>query len=65
RVVREGIDVIGSPGPARVDIADVFTLHQARRTRVVHQARSLRQVNEAMAELAEDKVPARLVFELR
>ncbi len=65
RVVREGIDVIGSPGPARVDIADVFTLHQARRTRVVHQARSLRQVNEAMAELAEDKVPGRLVFELR
>lgn len=63
--VRKGITVIGSIGGNRADLADVFALHADGRTRVVHQARVLSQVNEALADIAADRVAAKLVFEMR
>jgi len=63
--VHNGIRVIGSIGGSRVDLAHVFALQALGETRVVHQARVLSQVNEAMAEVAADQAPARLVFEFR
>lgn len=63
--VHNGLRVIGSIGGSRVDLARVFTLQAQGHTRVVHQARVLSQVNQAMAEVEDDKVAARLVFEFR
>jgi alcohol dehydrogenase, propanol-preferring len=63
--VNNGITVIGSSGGNRVDLAHAFALHARGHTRVVHQARALEQINEALADLGANKVPARLVLELR
>jgi alcohol dehydrogenase, propanol-preferring len=63
--VHNGITVRGSIGGSRVDLAHTFALHAQGHTRVVHQARALSQINEAIADVAADKVPAKLVFEFR
>ena len=46
------------------DLAEVFALHAAGRTRVVREARQLDEVNEAIADVEAGRVPARVVFEL-
>ena len=61
--VVQGISVIGSVVGTRQDLAEVFALHAAGRTRVIAEARKIDDVNEAMAEVLASKVPARLVFE--
>jgi propanol-preferring alcohol dehydrogenase len=47
----------------RQDLAEVFALHAAGRTRVVAETRSIDDVNEAIAEVLSGHVTARLVFD--
>lgn len=60
--VLKGISVIGSIVGTRQDLAEVFALHAAGRTRVVAEARDLSDVNDAVGEVLSGEVPARLVF---
>ena len=60
-----GITVAGSIVGTRLDLAEVYELHRAGRTRVIREARRLEEVNEAFAEVEKGAVPARLVFDLR
>ncbi len=61
--VLKGISVIGSIVGTRQDLAEVFQLHAAGRTRVVTETRKLESVNECFDEVLGGRVPARLVFE--
>jgi propanol-preferring alcohol dehydrogenase len=58
-----GKSVIGSIVGTRQDLAEVFALHAAGRTRVIAQTRKLDEVNECFAEIQGGQVPARLVFD--
>jgi propanol-preferring alcohol dehydrogenase len=62
--VISGKSVIGSIVGTRNDLADVFTLHAAGRTRVVAVERKLDEVNESIQEVLSGQVPARIVFRL-
>ncbi|GIH94333.1 zinc-dependent alcohol dehydrogenase [Planobispora siamensis] len=59
-----GISVIGSIVGTRADLAEVFRLHAAGRTRVIYQTRKLDEINDSFAEVLGSAVPARLVFEM-
>ncbi len=59
-----GISVIGSIVGTRQDLAEVFALHAAGRTKVVYDTRRLEQVNESFEEVLSGRVDARLVFDL-
>ncbi|SKA99693.1 alcohol dehydrogenase, propanol-preferring [Agreia bicolorata] len=61
--VLKGISIIGSIVGTRQDLAEVFALHAAGRTRIIAEGRTLDQVNDAIAEVLSEKVLARLVFE--
>ncbi|WP_337059910.1 zinc-dependent alcohol dehydrogenase [Kineococcus sp. G2] len=61
--VLQGKSVIGSIVGTRNDLADVFALHAAGRTRVVVESRPLESVNESFADVLAGRVPARVVFE--
>ncbi|MCU1479411.1 MAG: alcohol dehydrogenase AdhP [Subtercola sp.] len=61
--VLKGISIIGSIVGTRQDVAEVFALHLAGRTKVIAETRTLEQVNAAMAEVLSSTVPARLVFQ--
>ncbi|MDP9026006.1 MAG: zinc-dependent alcohol dehydrogenase [Actinomycetota bacterium] len=61
--VLKGISIIGSIVGTRQDVAEVFELHAAGRTKIIAEGRKLEQVNEAIAEVLSGKVLARLVFE--
>jgi len=63
--VLNGITVIGSIVGTRTDLAEVFRLHAAGRTRVVRETRRLEDVNECFEEVEKGQVKARLVFDLR
>ena len=63
--VLKGIKVVGSLVGTRVDLAETFDLHADGRTRVVRESRQLDHVNEAMAQVLEGGVDARIVFDLR
>jgi propanol-preferring alcohol dehydrogenase len=63
--VLNGITVVGSIVGTRTDLAEVFGLHAAGRTRVVRETRTLDEVNECFEEVEAGKVQARLVFDLR
>lgn len=60
--VLKGISVIGSIVGTRQDLAEVFALHAAGRTKVITQTRELEQVNTSVDEVLAGTVPARLVF---
>ncbi|GAA1331565.1 alcohol dehydrogenase AdhP [Saccharothrix algeriensis] len=62
-LVLKGITVIGSIVGTRQDLAEVFALHAAGRTRVIARTRKLDEVNESFAEVLSGRVPARLVIE--
>ncbi|MEU6541373.1 alcohol dehydrogenase AdhP [Streptomyces sp. NPDC047000] len=62
--VLNGTSVIGSIVGTRQDLAEVFRLHAAGRTRVVHETRPLETVNESIAEVLRGQVTARIVFDL-
>ncbi len=60
--VLKGISVIGSIVGTRADLAEVFALHAAGRTRVVYELRKLDEINDAIEEVLAGRVPARLVL---
>jgi D-arabinose 1-dehydrogenase-like Zn-dependent alcohol dehydrogenase len=53
---------IGSIVGTRADLAEVFRLHAAGRTRVIYQTRPLAEVNACFEEVLAGGVPAQLVF---
>ncbi len=55
--------VIGSIVGTRNDLADVFALHAAGRTRVIAVDRKLDEVNQSIADVLAGDVPARVVFQ--
>jgi alcohol dehydrogenase, propanol-preferring len=61
--VINGKSVIGSIVGTRNDLADVFALHAAGRTRVIAVNRKLDDVNESIDDVLTGRVPARVVFE--
>jgi alcohol dehydrogenase, propanol-preferring len=63
QTVLGGISVIGSIVGTRQDLAEVFALHAAGRTKVIAQARTLDEVNACFCEVLDGTVPARLVFQ--
>jgi len=60
--VLSGKQVIGSIVGTRKDLADVFALHAAGRTRVIAEPRQLEDVNACFDDVLAGHVPARLVF---
>ncbi|MFF5626169.1 alcohol dehydrogenase AdhP [Microbacterium sp. NPDC012755] len=63
--VLKGISIIGSIVGTRQDLAEVFALHAAGRTRIIAEPRRIEQVNDAIADVLSGKVLARLVFDYR
>jgi propanol-preferring alcohol dehydrogenase len=63
--VLKGITVVGSLVGTRIDLAETFELHADGRTKIVSETRSVDRVNDAMAEVEQGRVDARLVFDLR
>ena len=63
QTVLKGISVIGSIVGTRLDLAEVFELHAAGRTKVIAAGRKLDDVNACFDEVVAGHVPARLVFE--
>ncbi|NJP96319.1 zinc-dependent alcohol dehydrogenase [Nonomuraea sp. FMUSA5-5] len=59
-----GISVIGSIVGTRADLAEVFKLHAAGRTKVIYETRKLEEINQSFEDVLDGSVPARLVFEL-
>jgi propanol-preferring alcohol dehydrogenase len=57
-----GKSVIGSIVGTRQDLADVFALHAAGRTKVIAEARDLHEVNTCIDQVLAGEVPARVVF---
>ncbi len=62
QTVLKGISVIGSIVGTRADLAAVFRLHAAGRTRVLYETRKLDEINEAIDDVLAGRVPARLVL---
>ena len=60
--VLKGISVIGSIVGTRQDLAEVFALHAAGRTRVVLEQRPLEAVNDAIEDVLAGRVDARVVL---
>ena len=61
--VLKGITVLGSIVGTRADLAEVFALHAAGRTRVVYEARKLGDINDAVDDVLAGRVAARLVLQ--
>jgi propanol-preferring alcohol dehydrogenase len=61
--VLNGTSVIGSIVGTRADLATVFALHRAGRTRVVTETRPLEDVNDAIDEVPHGKAKARIVLQ--
>jgi propanol-preferring alcohol dehydrogenase len=57
--------VVGSIVGTRLDLAEVFQLHAAGKTKVIYETRHLDDVNQCFKEIEEARVPARLVFDLQ
>jgi propanol-preferring alcohol dehydrogenase len=62
--VLKGISVIGSIVGTREDLAAVFALHAAGRTRVVSEERKLNDVNASFDDVLAGRTPARLVMRM-
>jgi propanol-preferring alcohol dehydrogenase len=62
QTVLKGIRVIGSIVGTRADLAEVFRLHAAGRTRVSYEPRRLDDINAAIEDVLAGRVPARLVL---
>ncbi|BCB89534.1 alcohol dehydrogenase AdhP [Phytohabitans suffuscus] len=62
--VLKGQTVIGSIVGTRNDLADVFALHAAGRTKVIAVERKLDEVNESIQDVLAGRVAARIVFGL-
>ena len=62
QTVLKGIHVIGSIVGTRADLAEVFRLHSAGRTKVLYETRKLDDINQSIEDVLASKVPARLVL---
>ncbi|MBQ1093435.1 alcohol dehydrogenase AdhP [Streptomyces sp. B93] len=62
--VLNGTSVIGSIVGTRQDLAEVFQLHAAGRTRVVRESRPLSTVNDSIEDVLRGDVRARIVFDM-
>lgn len=60
--ILNGKSIHGSIVGTRKDLADVFTLHIAGRTRVIAQEHQLEDVNDCVEDVLAGRVPARVVF---
>jgi propanol-preferring alcohol dehydrogenase len=63
--VLNGIKIVGSIVGTRLDLAEVFDLHAAGKTRVIYEKRHLEDVNHAFEEIEQARIPARLVFDMK
>jgi len=61
--VLNGTSVIGSIVGTCADLAVVFGLHAAGRTRVIYETRPLAEVNECIEDVLHGKARARIVLE--
>src|SRR4249920_727926 len=61
--VINGKTVIGSIVGTRNDLADVFALHAAARTKVIAIDRKIDEVNQSIDDVLAGTVPARVVFQ--
>ena len=61
--VLSGKSVIGSIVGTRNDLADVFALHAAGRTKIIAVDRKLDEVNAAFDAVLSGRIPARVIFE--
>jgi propanol-preferring alcohol dehydrogenase len=61
--VLNGKSVIGSIVGTRNDLADVFKLHAAGRTKVIAVDRKLDEVNQSISDVLSGAIPARVVFQ--
>ncbi|MEU7945454.1 zinc-dependent alcohol dehydrogenase [Micromonospora taraxaci] len=61
--VLKGITVVGSIVGTRADLAEVFRLHAAGRTRVAYEIRKLDDINTAVEDVLAGRVAARLVLQ--
>ena len=59
-----GLTIIGSIVGTRADLAEVFRLHASGKTRVELQVRKLDEINDAIADVLDGRIPARVVFAL-
>ena len=62
QTVLKGIRIIGSIVGTRADLAEVFRLHAAGRTKVLYETRKLDDINQSIEDVLGSKVPARLVL---
>lgn len=62
--VLNGTSVTGSIVGTRQDLAEVFHLHAAGRTRVIRESRPLDSVNESIDDVLAGRIKARIVFDL-
>lgn len=62
--VLNGTSVIGSIVGTRQDLAEVFQLHAAGRTRVISETRPLSSVNASIDDVLRGQIKARIVFDL-
>ncbi|MCW4352162.1 alcohol dehydrogenase AdhP [Hoyosella sp. YIM 151337] len=62
--VLNGIKVVGSIVGTRVDLQEVFELHAAGKTSVHYHTRKLDEVNDAIRDVENGRVDARLVFDM-
>jgi propanol-preferring alcohol dehydrogenase len=60
--VVKGLTVLGSVTGTRGELAEVFDLHRAGRTRVARQIRALDDANTCIDEVLAGQVPGRIVF---
>ncbi|PPA58826.1 alcohol dehydrogenase AdhP [Micromonospora chalcea] len=61
--VLKGITVLGSIVGTRADLAEVFALHAAGRTRVAYETCKLDDINDAVDDVLAGRVAARLVLQ--
>ena len=61
--VINGRTVIGSIVGTRNDLADVFALHAAGRTKVIAVDRKIDEVNQSIDDVLAGRIPARVVFQ--
>jgi propanol-preferring alcohol dehydrogenase len=62
--VLNGINIVGSIVGTRLDLAEVFELHAAGKTRVIYDTCKLEDVNHSFEEIEQGRIPARLVFDM-
>jgi propanol-preferring alcohol dehydrogenase len=61
--VLKGITIIGSIVGTRNDLADVFALHLAGRTKVIAVDHKIEEINASIEDVLAGKIPARIVFQ--